>query len=109
MDDNMMKDNIASKSKRNSVAEAILVRWKWNDHGKYRTFLRLRYGGSAETQYDLKVKSSEKSKEKITVLIHADQLADLKREEQVDYVVRMLHDEMWKWDPSKSVNFREKV
>ncbi len=109
MDDNMMKDNIASKSKRNSVAEAVLVRWKWDDHEKYRTFVRLRYGGRAETQYDLKVKSSEKSKEKITVLIHADQLADLPRTEQVDHVVKMLTDEMWKWDPTVRVDFHEKV
>lgn len=109
MDDNMMKDNIASKSKRNSVAETILVRWKWDKHHDYRTFVRLRYGGASETLYDLKVKYPEESNEKVTVLIHADQLADLSREEQVDHVVSMLNDEMWKWDPSARVDFREKV
>jgi len=109
MDDNMMKDNIASKSKRNSMAEAILVRWKWNDHDSYRTFLGLRYGGAAETRYDLSVKYSEKSNEKITVLVYADQVADLSREEQVKHVVRLLTDKMWKWDPSTQIDFHEKV
>jgi hypothetical protein len=41
------------------------------------TFLGLRYGGRAETQYDLSVKYSEKSEEKVTLLVHADQLATL--------------------------------
>ncbi len=63
----------------------------------------------SETQYDLKVKNSEKSKEKITVLIHADQLADFPRTEQVNQVVKMLTDEMWKWDPAVRVDFHEKV
>lgn len=109
MDDNMMKDNIRSNSKRNSVAESILVRWKWNEHDTYRTFLGLRYGGTAETRYDLSVKYSNKSNEKVTVLVYADQLADLPRDEQVNHVVKLLLDDIWKWDPSGIVNFRDKV
>ncbi len=65
MDNNMMKDILESNSKRNSTAKALLVRWQWNHDRSYRTFLGLRIGGSAETQYDLKVKYPEQSNEQI--------------------------------------------
>lgn len=109
MDDNMMKDNIKSNSKRNSVAKSVLVRWKWGEHDRYRIFLGLRFGGAAETKYDLSVKSSDKTNDKYTVLIYADQLADFEQKDQVNHVVKLLTDEMWKWDPSKNVSFKEKV
>lgn len=109
MDKNMMKDILESNSKRNSMAKALLVRWKWDKEKRYRTLLGLRIGGSAETQYDLKVKYPEQSNEQMTLLVHADQLAGMSLNEKVDKVVQMLTDEMWKWDPAQTVNFREKV
>lgn len=104
-----MKDNLESNSKRNSMAKALLVHWKWDDEKKYRTLLGLRFGGSAETQYDLKVKYPEQSNEQITLLVHADQLAGMTLDEKINKVVLLLSDEMWKWDPTQTVNFREKV
>jgi len=47
--------------------------------------------------------------ERITLLVHADQLAGMTLDEKTDKVVLLLTDEMWKWNPAKTVNFREKV
>ncbi|WP_294070470.1 hypothetical protein [Proteiniphilum sp. UBA1028] len=105
----MMKDILESNSKRNSMAKALLVRWKWNDDKTYRILLGLRIGGTAETQYDLKVKYPEQSNEQVTLVVHADQLAGLMLEEKIDKVVELLTDEMWRWDPAHMLNFREKV
>ncbi|MCE5178099.1 MAG: hypothetical protein LLF81_03005 [Porphyromonadaceae bacterium] len=109
MDNNMMKDILESNSKRNSTAKALLVRWKWNHDRSYRTFLGLRIGGSAETQYDLKVKYPEQSNEQITLVVHADQLAGMSQKEKIDKVVLLLTDDMWKWERDQTINFRAKV
>lgn len=53
MDDNLMKQILENNSKLNSMAKAILVRWKWDDNKHYRIFLGLRHGGTRETQFDL--------------------------------------------------------
>ncbi|MFA6912557.1 MAG: hypothetical protein WCQ61_05505 [Proteiniphilum sp.] len=105
----MMKDILESNSKRNSMAKALLVSWRWDENKSHRTLLGLRIGGSAETQYDLKVKYPEQSNEQLTLLVHADQLAGMTREEKVDEVVEMLTDGMWKWDPDQKIDFRAKV
>ena len=104
-----MKDILESNSKRNSTAKALLVRWKWNHDKSYRTFVGLRIGGSTETPYDLKVKYPEQSNEQITLVVHADQLAGMSLEEKIDKAVKLLTDDMWKWERSQTINFREKV
>lgn len=105
----MMKEILRSNTKTNSMAKAILVRWKWNEEDNYRTFIGLRYGGTTENQYDLNVRYPEKSEEKISLLLHADQLAKLTREEKVDKINRLLHDHSWKWDPAKESEIIQKV
>ena len=105
----MMKDILESNSKRNSMAKALLVRQTWNEDKNHRTLLGLRIGGSAETQYDLKVKYPEQSNEQLTLLVHSDDLAGMTQEEKIDKVVKMLTDEMWEWDPDQKVDFRAKV
>lgn len=106
MDNNMIKKNLESNYKENSMAKAILVRWKWNDEHTGRKFLGLRYGGSAETQYDLNVRYPTGSSEKITLLLHADQLANLTFEEKKDKIMSLLDDHVWKWDLQHSNDFR---
>ena len=105
MDDNLMKKIIENNSKLNSMAKAILVRWKWDDNNNYRIFLGLRYGGTTETQFDLDQKYPVNSEEKITLLLHADQLATLSREEKISKIVQLLGDGLWKWDPLKKIEF----
>ncbi|MDD4778465.1 MAG: hypothetical protein PHV53_09290 [Fermentimonas sp.] len=105
MDDNLMKKIIESNSKVNSMAKAILVRWKWDDNNIFRIFLGLRYGGTTETQFDLDQKYPASSEEKVTLLLHADQLANLNREEKISKIVNLLDDGLWKWDPSKKIEF----
>lgn len=102
----MIKNNLESNYKENSMAKAILVRWKWNDENTGRRFLGLRYGGSAETQYDLNVRYPIGSNEKITLLLHADQLANLTFEEKKDKIMSLLDDHVWKWDLQHSKDFR---
>ncbi|HHX31189.1 MAG TPA: hypothetical protein GX712_01185 [Bacteroidales bacterium] len=106
MDNNMIKDNLASNYKENSMVKAILVRWKWNEEHTGRKFLGLRYGGSAETQYDLNVRYPIGSNEKITLLLHADQLANLSTEEKKDKIMSLLVDHVWKWDLKNSRDFQ---
>jgi tyrosine phenol-lyase len=65
MDDNLMKQILENNSKLNSMAKAILVRWKWDDNKHYRIFLGLRHGGTRETQFDLDQKYPVYSDEKI--------------------------------------------
>lgn len=105
----MMKEIIKSNSKRNSMAKAILVRWKWDDDDSHRKFIGLRYGGTTEDQYDLDVRYPHKSEEKISLLVHADQLAKLTREEKIDKITRLLRDSSWKWDPEKESEIPLKV
>ena len=102
----MIKDNLASNYKENSMVKAILVRWKWNEEHTGRKFLGLRYGGSAETQYDLNVRYPIGSNEKITLLLHADQLANLSTEEKKDKIMSLLVDHVWKWDLKNSMDFQ---
>lgn len=102
----MIKKNLESNYKENSMAKAILVRWKWNEEGTNRKFLGLRYGGTAETQYDLNVRYPNSSNEKITLLLHADQLANLNTEERIDKIISLLDDYVWKWDQINSMDFR---
>src|SRR5690554_3252927 len=109
MDDNMIKRNLASNFKENSMAKAILVRWKWNDNRMGRKFLGLRYGGRTETQYDLNVRYRVGSSEKVTLLLHADQLANLSHEEKIEKIIRLLDDHVWKWDTSSNVDFQSVV
>ena len=105
----MIKKNLESNYKENSMAKAILVRWKWNNETKGRKFLGLRYGGSAETQYDLNVRYPIGSNEKITLLLHADQLANLTKEEKKEKIIRLLDDHVWKWDLKNSMDFHTVV
>ena len=109
MDDNMIKRNLESNYKENSVVKAILVRWKWNEEKTGRKFLGLRYGGSAETQYDLNVRYPTGSTEKITLLLHADQLANLSKEEKEDKILKLLDDHAWEWDLNNSRDFHAVV
>lgn len=109
MDDNMIKRNIASNYKENSMAKAILVRWKWNDSRTGRKFIGLRYGGRAESQHDLNVRYRVGSSEKVTLLLHADQLVDYSTEEKRDKILRLVDDHVWKWDPSYKVDFQSVV
>ncbi len=109
MDDNMMKDNVESNSKENSLAKAIIVHWKWDDNRVYRDFLNLRYGGSAETQYDLDMKYPEDSNESETVVVHSEQLISFSDEERVQKIVSLLDSETWKWNPEKHIDFRAEV
>lgn len=104
-----MKKNLENNSKLNSMAKAILVRWKWNENNHYRIFIALRYGGTSETQFDLNQKYPLYSDEKITLLIHADQLATLSREDKINKIVQLLADNLWKWDPSKKIDFHTVV
>jgi hypothetical protein len=105
MDNNMIKNNLESNYKENSVVKAILVRWKWNEEHTGRKFLGLRYGGSAETQYDLNVRYPVGSNEKITLLLHADQLANLSTEEKREKIMSLLIGHGWKWDFKNSRDF----
>lgn len=109
MDDNMMRENRESNAKENSLAEAILVHWKWDDNRVYRDFLGLRYGGSAETQYDLDLKYPQESVENETVVVHSEQLASFSDEERVQKVTSLLASETWKWNPEKPIDFRAEV
>lgn len=109
MDDNLMKKILENNSKLNSMAKAILVRWKWNENNDYRIFLGLRYGGTTETQFDLNQKYPLNSEEKITLLVHADQLATLNRDDKISKIVQLLGDSLWKWEPSKNIEFRNVV
>ena len=109
MDDNLMKHILENNSKLNSMAKAILVRWKWDDNKHYCIFLGLRHGGTRETQFDLDQKYPVYSDEKITLLLHADQLATLTREEKIDKILQLLGDSLWKWDPSKKIEFSNVV
>lgn len=105
----MIKRNLESNYKENSMVKAILVRWKWNDENTGRMFLGLRYGGSAETQYDLNVKYSTGSNEKITLLLHADQLANLTKEEKREKIIKLLDDHVWEWDVKNSMDLHAVV
>lgn len=109
MDDNMMKENIESNSKENSLAQAILVHWKWDDNRVYRNFLGLRYGGTAETQYDLDRKYPEDSTENETVVVHSEQLTSFSDQERVQKITSLLASETWKWNPEKRVDFHAEV
>lgn len=104
-----MRGKFESNRKPNSMAKAIMVRWKWNDELNHRIFLGLRRGGITEDQYDLSVRYPEKSEEKISLLVHSDQLANLSREEKIDKIIRLLTDSSWKWDPDKVCDFHNKV
>lgn len=109
MEDNMMKWKEEDNSKENSLANGILVHWKWDDRKIYRTFLRLRSGGTSETQHDLNMKYPEESLEQETLLLYSDQLVTLPREEQKTKIVGLLSDETWRWDPAKEPDFASEI
>lgn len=104
-----MKKILESNSKLNSMAKAILVRWEWSDNKNYRIFLGLRYGGTSETQFDLDQKYPVNSEEQTTLLLYSDQLATLSRDEKISKIVQLLGDSLWKWEPSKNIEFRKVV
>ena len=109
MDDNMMKDNLESNSKRSSLAEAVIVKWKWDDDRRQRIFQGLRMGGTSETEYDLEVKYPEESTDQESVLIHAEQFKHVPIEDKKAKILDLLKSEDWVWDTNKSEDFNEKI
>lgn len=109
MDDNMVKDNLENNSKRSSLAESVIVKWKWDDNRKHRIFEGLRIGGTAETQYDLDLKYPEESVDHESVLVHADQIKDFSEGEKKNKILELLNSEAWVWDTNKSESFNEEI
>ena len=109
MDDNMMKDNLESNSKRSSLAEAVIVKWTWNDDRKRRIFNGLRLGGTAETEHDLEMKYPEESFDQESVLVHAEQFKHVSIEEKKARLHNLLNSEDWLWDTTESEDFAEKI
>lgn len=109
MDENMMKDNIESNSKRKSLLNDVIVHWKWDDERIHRLFLDLRYGGDAETGYDLETKYPEESEEQETVLIQSDKMIGLSAEEKISRITDLLQSEDWEWSPKEHTDFRGKA
>lgn len=109
MDDNMMKDNLENNSKRSSLAEAIIVKWKWNDARTRRIFKGLRLGGTAETEYDLDMKYPEESFDHESVLVHAEQLKHLSEEEKKAKLLDLLASEDWVWDTRENEDFNKEI
>ncbi len=109
MDDNRMKDNIENNSKRNSLAESIIVKWKWNDSRQKRIFEGLRFGGTAETEYDLGLKYPEESVEHESLLLYANQLVHLTEVEKKTKIFDLLASEEWHWETDESNNFNKRI
>lgn len=105
----MMRDNLESNSKTNSLAEAIIVKWRWNDSREKRIFQGLRLGGNAEVNYDLEVKYPEESIEQESVLLYGDQLINLTNDQKKTKISDLLSSEEWSWEGTGSRDFMKEI
>ena len=109
MDKKIMKETLEDNTEKKSLANSVIVRWKWDYEKKYRDFLAIRLGGEAESEYDLQLKYRDEALENESVLILSDQLAHISKAEQKQKILSLLSGENWQWNPEQEINLSKEV